>query len=752
MAVSVLWQKLYNRIIPCTRKKANVMAEYTISSNAINEEFEKINSFLENNSIDGKRLIDLYHEIHSEGNYCFDRAVRYDMPTASNIEEFRNKLDNLSSEDILVNECSFESEELKQRFFDTKGMFVWFNHFVFDTYKSISENLKHDYSETELDKYYKLSEILTTYPSKFYSQYFRNNFAENLKYILEDTYPPIKRDMFYEFGLSEALFLQYSVPEIYVLFKIWEKEKTKNQMLKLLNSVDLFTRQYLYVMAFDNRELENYILKQCDTNMTMFRKLCFLIHKFHYALAQAWGNKYVHIDWANDTVELVDDKNGFKFAEKEKNWGRKVFFLETVFDNDVPLISFSPYMCKIILGYFPDKNPTDIITFQNAYSALSYGYNVFYILSSVLDAIDSLSTEYKTEIGFNKKIYKKLKEDQEKYKELYEDFLDRNKMSYARSYANDSILMDKYKKARINKKRDDEIQELKDWKKQKESVANYLAAISNDDTGSLLQAKDNFIKGMSHGPETITKEELEKLTEGICKKLQEAIQEEEDFDVFFENIKNSFSMYKTILQGDNTKILKSLASAEWLYSQYIANKKEQKNFDYCFIALPYYKVLEAALNEIIYKPYKKTINRDISKFKNINYKEYFSNPDFYLKNKKLKKSCELGPLAYILKDCTKKFIKFLEEKYNLSFSENDIECIKEFGTRISGELNPPGISVYRNNAAHGDKIISYSDAKNAKTHIYPSCSKKCNDCNINGFRCLLTEFLSIIKLKETPEK
>ncbi|MBO4556617.1 MAG: hypothetical protein J5706_07645, partial [Elusimicrobiales bacterium] len=283
-------------------------------------------------------------------------------------------------------------------------------------------------------------------------------------------------------------------------------------------------------------------------------------------------------------------------------------------------------------------------------------------------------------------------------------------------------------------------------KKQKESAANYLAAISNDDTGSLLQAKDNFIKGMSHGPETITKEELEFLTEEIRKILQEKIQKESDFDIFFEKIKSDFYKYKTILKKKNKKILISLASAEWLYSQYIANKKEQKNFDYCFIALPYYKVLEAALNEIIYKPYKKTILRDKSKFKNINYKDYFSNPDFYFKNGVLKSSCELGSLSHILKDCTDKFIKFLGEKYKITLSESDINGIKEFGTRISGESNSHGISFYRNNAAHGDKIISYSDAKNAKTHIYPSCSKKCNDCNINGFRCLLTEFLSIIKI------
>lgn len=212
--------------------------------------------------------------------------------------------------------------------------------------------------------------------------------------------------------------------------------------------------------------------------------------------------------------------------------------------------------------------------------------------------------------------------------------------------------------------------------------------------------------------------------------------------LMFRKINKTLRKYINIIP--TTTVPKTLMTAESLYEQFIDGEDEKENFDYSCIAMQYYKTLETALNELIYKPYAEKINNDIKKNKNLEMSDYLHDPKYYLRNSNLKEECELGNISHLLKNAPSKLQDFLKERYN--FDEQDIAKIQNFGIKLSGGKKVAGISIYRNKAAHSG-IITYAEAKDAKRSIYPSCSGKCNKCDIPDFKCLLLELLGILKLK-----
>ena len=340
------------------------------------------------------------------------------------------------------------------------------------------------------------------------------------------------------------------------------------------------------------------------------------------------------------------------------------------------------------------------------------------------------------------------------------------------------------------------IDELKtDWANLRKHIILFLETLADLKIDDLMNQKQKFIAALKckdRYEEDKYKQTIEKITDRLTELLEEKIKTEEKitFSSYEKKVSNKFP-FPILKENSNSNPTESnsnaeesiplvtLATAEWLYDKYITRKKEQKNFDYCCISLLYYKTLEAILNDFIYKPYIDFIKKDTENETKPHYKQYFSSPKYYISNGDLNSSCSLGSLIYLFLDIdqTGKLREVIKNKYKIS--DTEIEKLKSFGYIIDKENKEKKhmISEYRNHAAHGDRIISYCEAIASKTHIYPSCSNNCTncdietkdlcniyknairhcsvndkdnnncqECHITDFKCLLVELLSILKL------
>lgn len=320
-----------------------------------------------------------------------------------------------------------------------------------------------------------------------------------------------------------------------------------------------------------------------------------------------------------------------------------------------------------------------------------------------------------------------------------------------------------------------------DWANLRKSVILFLETLADLKIDDLMNQKQKFIAALKckdKYEEDKYKYTIEKITEEISKLIVNKIKAEGKKELsYYESLSKEFPVLKE--KNEESIPLVTLATAEWLYDKYITRKKEQKNFDYCCISLLYYKTLEAILNDFIYKPYIDFIKKDTENETKPHYKQYFSSPKYYISNGDLNSSCSLGSLIYLFLDIdqTGKLREVIKNKYKIS--DTEIEKLKSFGYIIDKENKEKKhmISEYRNHAAHGDRIISYCEAIASKTHIYPSCSNNCTncdietkdlcniyknairhcsvndkdnnncqECHITDFKCLLVELLSILKL------
>lgn len=809
------------------------MTDYTISSDAINEEFEKIKSFLENKSIDGERLIDLYIEAHSRGEYCFNSAVRYDMPTASNVAEFRNKLDNLSSEDILVNECTFESEELKQRFFDTKGMFVWFNHFVFDKLKSFSIKL---YSENLIEEKEKALQEYKNFETLIANvSFICKHFWDNKQIVLGKQQEKI--DLFYEYCICDSWMKKYSVPQIYAELKIWEREKSVTIFQKILDKINMFIYVYLYIIPINDYDVKDQCIPLYGPNP--FFKFKKLISTF--------------------TSKILFADNVFK-TSNDLSW-KKLAFSQILFDRENPLLTYSPYMYKNIAYTFPNTDSKSLILFMLAYSAVSYGKDMFKILQIVMKILGDMQIDERKLYGFDYELYNKAKRQFKETKLLYCEFLIKNSLYSSKNYAEKLYFTEEEEKIMAKEirelnlkcvnleeilnneqskygqllkdyeKKEKELQaELKNntnnrekikdlngkiqainaekqelilcWKKQKECTIEFLKILIEEnpsiDSDSINNKKQEFINLMANhcGYKDLEIDItcLEDITYKICQIIQDKIQREKDFKNYRDKIQGYFSQ-----NIQNQDLLLSLISAEWLYDKYVKNQNNNEKRDYCFISLLYYKTIETFLNELIYKPYKNDIlSEELKKLKNLELKllekanskklqpkelqklkddlkieqkkieknienifkkNYLTNtPSKYYRYEKndtkngdiytieFKESCELGPLLFLCAYMPPELKKYLE---NDKYPEIDCDKLKELC-----EIIKKPITEARNESAHGGKIITLAEAKEAKKRTYRSCDS-CNynsNCKYEAFECILHHLCNILNIRKTKNK
>lgn len=201
--------------------------------------------------------------------------------------------------------------------------------------------------------------------------------------------------------------------------------------------------------------------------------------------------------------------------------------------------------------------------------------------------------------------------------------------------------------------------------------------------------------------------------------------DQEDYEYYCKQINIDLKKYFEKLK-DFPILLSGLASAEYLYDLYVNKMKEKVDFDYSCVSIMYYKTLEDFINKLIWIPYRKEV---LEKKSNevISTNLYLNEPKYYYdyNYKRVKESCELGPLGFLCSEIRKlpKFISFIQVYYGLK-EDKDIQAIEDFGNRLKEKAKN------RNNAAHGGVTVSYEtvteDKKNCLSCIIPGRSKRIN--------------------------
>ena len=145
----------------------------------------------------------------------------------------------------------------------------------------------------------------------------------------------------------------------------------------------------------------------------------------------------------------------------------------------------------------------------------------------------------------------------------------------------------------------------------------------------------------------------------------------------------------------------------------------------------YYVSLEDFLNKLVYTPYADdvliTLSDNDLKDKST-WKKYVSTNRYFWSNKKLKRTCEIGNIGYLLKLINKEtcFMDYITEKY----PKTNPERLMDLGERLVN------ISPRRNEAAHGGNYITYSDVCDDKKEIYNTV--------VSEYKGMIKELLEIL--------
>lgn len=221
-------------------------------------------------------------------------------------------------------------------------------------------------------------------------------------------------------------------------------------------------------------------------------------------------------------------------------------------------------------------------------------------------------------------------------------------------------------------------------------------------------------------------ESIENLLNSLQKLLVEKLSKRPDLKTVFKELELELGVENCEKLGDN---LKTLATAEYLYKLFVLDSSSvEDDRDYSCISILYYKALETALNELLYKPY---INRHFSTNRNFNFissqsffdyfpvsdiqnfKKYYFYKDYNSSNFLLSNELTLGNMGNFLKlrrNAPVNLISYLSEIINPSI--NLYNEFRELSTNILAVKNN------RNNAAHGGSIINKNQVIEDKKNIF----------------------------------
>jgi len=515
--------------------------------------------------------------------------------------------------------------------------------------------------------------------------------ASEQQYVLDGPFRQL--DIYKYFYMLHEIIYKYSIETVYLLYTLWRITKDKKDLKRFLESAGAYITtnfesfsEIYKEMHFDIK-IENLIIEK------KINIICFWL--YHIAdIVDDLMDQYSKMNWITPRDRILDleiittqisrfemfQKNFIYYNLDEKTVTKRAFAEHgySLWVKSVDLF----HMCKDVLR----------ILNQNNNCLETYRLNP----SEILDYFEKIShiTEYYKNLLFEHNTF---------YDNKREKF---NAIKLEAEEKNATIIRDSI-----------------------DDILQVTSFILDDNIDGLMYAKQKFIQRISRFISNDQIILLDKYTDEIAKKIKNSIQNEEDYDEIYYQIRSDFNQYnKDILQHYNG-ILDSLASAEFLYEKYLKEKNANSNFDYSCISIMYYMSLEDFLNKIVYTPYAENIlapnKRDAL---GPNNKKYAKNISYFRNGKTIRRTCELGPIGHLLKDIKEEqyFLEYIEK----NFPNSNLNLINEFGDKIIK------ISPKRNNAAHGGNIITYDEAFSDKLNVYEKD-------DIEQFRGLIKELLKL---------
>lgn len=262
------------------------------------------------------------------------------------------------------------------------------------------------------------------------------------------------------------------------------------------------------------------------------------------------------------------------------------------------------------------------------------------------------------------------------------------------------------------------------------SLIQDLAETIRDESKDIGVVLSNLRKNISSGDWTedehnLIDNALMQFGEALAKRLKK---HEPSFSQIFKDLKSDIEGKYFSVSED---ILSFLASAEYLYKSYIIQRDEMPKFDYGSISILYYQAFERAYNELIVRPYieymkKKGVKIALKDSKDSKGSKFSVTPNGYIpdnmtnsfitEDDNWKNFLMYGNFSTLMKyagnkkNCVVHFTDFLKELFKENYN---LTAIKDFASDVKKA------SKFRNEAAHGDKIIKMKDAEKDKETIYP---------------------------------
>ena len=525
-------------------------------------------------------------------------------------------------------------------------------------------------------------------------------------------------DLYNWFELADSLAERYSVEDVYLYFSLWRLTAEKKYMNKTIKAADEFFVQYLYV--FSQMPGASKLIERVHDGK-IFERLAIVISKFLIAIK---GTKILY-SRAMDYGTWSEDR-----------------FVKAIDDETIITRNSSFYSLLLLRALNPDKDDEyikDFISLSNVYRALVKANDILIIFTEILRMFYEFDDAELTRYMVSKDDVETLYRLSLLIKDNYQEEVFRNQTFFGtkrKRYNLERISIEETKNAELAKQAAmyqsviDEI-EKKNAGTIREIIDDQLELTSGflkNDIDSLMRAKQNYLSKIEYYATDIQIQKLEVFIGQLKKRLEEAIANEYDYSNFYELISDDFKKYADRL-FKYPSLLNCLASAEFLYNRFISQKGEQKDFDYSCVSIMYYMSLEEFINKLLYMPYKRKV-LDPHKAELFSSKKFLYKPNNYIRNQDLKESCELGPLAYLLKNIkrTEALVKFIDDEFGVG--KERLDAIEKFGQDLLNHKDN------RNNAAHGGTNITYDTAKGDKTIVYPHEQ-------LDNIRGLLKDFLKL---------
>lgn len=483
-----------------------------------------------------------------------------------------------------------------------------------------------------------------------------------------------------------------SVRSIYIQYTLWRLDPQKKNLKRLVDSFVHYIRAYFSDYGHDPEMHLDYPLD----DLTIIKKLPIIMHwieliTFH---TKEVFDVYKDKQWLLPIDSLVDDLCITNQISKFE-----MLRYKTIFSEDDQTTVKQKAVCNHSYGVW--IKTTDIIV----------------IFTDILRILYENAEEQSKKLYTTKAALLELYDNMLKLSDAYQNMVFTHRAFYQneRRFYNPSAIETSEEDAiTIGSSIDD--------------VLQITSSILSNDIDELMSAKQRYRGHLSIYMTEDQEKKLDEYMEQVAEKIKDSVSKFQAYDEMYASITDEFQHYASHLLR-YPKIFASLVSAEYLYSQYISKRDPNENFDYSCISIMYYLALEDFANKLLYTSYANDVLIPNAELVRQNYREYISSPTAFCdnRNRTYKQTSEIGNMGFLLAALNREtnYSAYLSDRY----PEVDLQRLKDFGTKLKD------IAPRRNEAAHGDNLITYNDVQEDKRHVFDASTM---------YRGLILELLNII--------